>query len=206
MPLYVLHNIKSFAQPTDALGIHDPMCTMSTDRPKLTRMQRAERVASASARGCSACYGGARVRMRSYVAWSGPAGLKGSARPGKQGGADPSAAAAPLRQLSWIVTELPRRTGRRSRKRLRLMASMSAIAQAPRRPRCGLCIELKIKHGGLLATATAAELQPRCRSTDSFDGIAVALPTAPAVRLQPRSSRESAPVEEGRRRGGVRHS
>ena len=131
--------------------------------------------------------------------------MKGRARPGKQGGADPSAAAAPLHQLTWIATELPRRTGRRSRKRLRLMASMSAIAQAPRRPRCGLCIELKIKHGGLLATATAAELQPRCRSTDSFesfDGLAVALPTAPAFRLQPRSSRESAPVEEGRRRGG----
>ena len=42
----------------------------------------------------------------------------------------------------------------------------------------------------------------RCRSTDSYDGFAVALPTAPAVRLQPCSSRESAPVEEGRRRGG----
>ena len=46
----------------------------------------------------------------------------------------------------------------------------------------------------------------RCRSTDSCDCLAVALPTAPAVRLQPCSSRESAPVEEGRRRGGVRHS
>ena len=42
----------------------------------------------------------------------------------------------------------------------------------------------------------------RCRSTDSYDGFAVALPTAPAVRLQPCSSRETAPVEEGRRRGG----
>ena len=86
------------------------------------------------------------------------------------------------------------------------MASMSVIAQAPRRPRRGLCIELKTKHGGLLATATAAELQPRCRSTDSFDGLAVALPTTSVGRLQPCSSCESAPVEEGRRHGGVRHS
>ena len=51
-------------------------------------------------------------------------------------------------------------------------------------------------------TATAAELQTDCCSTTSCDGLAVALPTAPAVRLQPCSSRESAPVEEGRRRGG----
>ena len=61
---------------------------------------------------------------------------------------------------------------------------------------------------GLLATATgtAAELQTDCCSTTSCDGLAMALPTAPAGRRRPRSSRESAPVEEGRRRGGVRHA
>ena len=43
----------------------------------------------------------------------------------------------------------------------------------------------------------------RCRSTASSDGLGVALPTAPAGRRRPRSSREGTPVEERRRGGGA---
>ena len=53
---------------------------------------------------------------------------------------------------------------------------------------------------GLCARGRAAA---RCRSTASSDGFGVALPTAPAGRRRPRSSREATPVEERRRGGGA---
>ena len=53
---------------------------------------------------------------------------------------------------------------------------------------------------GLGASGRAAA---RCRSTASSDGFGVALPTAPAGRRRPRSSREGTPVEERRRGGGA---
>ena len=41
--------------PEDPGVTHSATLLATSDRPKLTRLQRAERVASASARGCSAC-------------------------------------------------------------------------------------------------------------------------------------------------------